>query len=315
MHVKSESTSILKLNGFKTIQNTSNKGTSYLTLDINQNQHILADFKIWEFPSRLVIQIPSLTRVYHGHSFNKLTLSQATDALTNIADMFGLDLNELQITNLEFGANVEVENNVSSYIRYYSDLNRHKRSSYKDETLVFSIQKRDFILYDKVKKAKAKRFLEPIPKACIKKNIIRIELKLHDPTKEFGRKIYAHDLTDKVFFLTLCDKWYNFSQTILTEKIVSGNPLLTAKTKKDFKDRLMSIGIQALGLKKVLSAYETIKENDVFCYSNRITYYSFKQHLNRLYNLPISANPPLVDELSAKVKDLYIEIKDDVEKL
>jgi len=315
VYEKKDENSILELRGFKTNFNQGKNGNHFKTLCPFTHGDILKDITVYEYPNSLIIQISSLIRLYHGHSFEILTYTQAKTALESVLELFNLDPQEVKVTNLEFGGNVELSGKVSSYLGYLAHLSRHKVSNFKGETVTFSANGREFMFYDKTKKAKSKKYIEPIPELFKNKNIMRIELKFHLPTKQFKRKIFVSDLIDQNFYIEICDKLYGFFSTLITDKEICYNPLYEGKSKSLFMDILISLGIQSTGLNEVLLAYKHILDNNLFGYANKASYYAFKAELLKYSKSASFNNPTLIDELNLRMAELYGKIKNEADLL
>lgn len=216
----------------------------------------------------------SLPKFYFGNNLQYLNIDQTKEAFQLLSDSLNLPLDNAQVTRIDYGINLEMENAPTKYYPFLGKSSWYNRSEI-GTGLYYSTKKgqkksaaRTNVIYDKLEELRAKA--QEIPSDYNQKNILRYEIRfLRDVTakvgkKVFGRAVEGKDLYNPELLNWLNDQWLESYQKIQKiDYIYCGEE--EASTSKAFVNSLARTGINALGgVEEVLDSVEAAYQNNVF---------------------------------------------------
>lgn len=242
----------------------------------------------------------SLAKYLLGNNIERMRLSDNKRAIEKLSDELNLPLHNGLITRFDYALNIEVREEVESYLPYLGDLGRYQRYESK-RGLNYKTAPREIAIYDKIAEMKKRR--EPIAPYYIGKNMMRIEKRyLLNASKYFNRsEIKASDLYDEAFCLQVMDDWLNDYLRIKKLK----NTLIDMRKTTTIKE-LYSIGVLALVQLQggELAALSHVQERQRRGELTRKQAYDFKNAIRASSKLElVSKDNELIKELDEKVKE------------
>ena len=190
--------------------------TNYMTGEIyNETHH--NNFSIRCFENRVTL-LGSLTKYGNGNNYEDISYNECLEQIDKLSENIGTDLTDFRIMQLEIGNCFEMNESPHFYIDNCLIFSRRESGVYyskgKATGKTFETYTNKFVLYDKVKDAKAhKEFIKDDYKT---KNLLRVE-------EKFNKKM---------------KKTLNFIPTIKDLK----NPSVKTKLLKDYLKKFNSIG-------------------------------------------------------------------------
>ena len=172
----------------------------------------------------------SLTKWLHeGSNLFELSLHDAGQAIEDISEALHIDLSQANITGLEVGTNIILNNAVSRYFKMLGEMPRRVRDPLSRTSLYYnrrgSRNLDQFVFYDKIAQAKKEKLT--IPKSLDGVNLMRVEIRFNGCLgKQLGlTSVTAKTLLEKSFYddlrNRLIDRYYSIEklQTINVENM------------------------------------------------------------------------------------------------
>lgn len=172
----------------------------------------------------------SLNKWLHdGSNLYELTLHDAGQAIEDISEELHTDLSQANITGLEVGTNIILNNSVQRYFKMLGEMPRRVRDPLSRTSLYYnrkgSRNLDQFVFYDKIAQAKKEKI--SIPTSLDGLNLMRAEIRFNGCLrKQLGRSsITGKDLLEKSFYgdlrNRLIDRYYSIEklQTINIENM------------------------------------------------------------------------------------------------
>lgn len=163
----------------------------------------------------------SLNKWLHdGSNLYELTLHDAGQAIEEISEALHTDLSQANITGLEVGTNIILNNAVSRYFKMLGEMPRRVRDPLSRTSLYYnrkgSRNLDQFVFYDKIAQAKKEKI--SIPKSLDGVNLMRIEIRFNGClSKQLGRSsVTGKTLLEKSFYddlrNRLIDRYYSIEK-------------------------------------------------------------------------------------------------------
>ncbi len=230
-------------------------------------QYSLRNFTIILTDSKITIS-GSLTKYILGHNINLSigSIKDVKDAFKKLSIELGIDLSEFTISRLDFGRCFILPSSISNYLTSLNSLARHDFIYYQGTGRNFTNTIRTIKFYDKIAEIKSlrkkKRNSELRALRILgleKKNILRYEIQITDPTKHFKQSLKVKDILDYYSYEEkILQKYFHFYNLI--EKNCLENLDFTGKTPKKILDLMSYHGIQYYGNEKFFSEMKNMKE-------------------------------------------------------
>jgi hypothetical protein len=278
---------------------------AYISIIGKNNQKL--SFKIEQFRISMLGKNSSVCKYYLGDNFDTLTLLQFNNAIEEISERLGVNLNNARVCRIDLANNFLMEYTPSTYHECLKHLSRYKRYSINGN-LYFKTKRIELNFYDKKKEYQEKGFKIPT-KHLNAENVLRYEIRFKkNVTKIFGRTIRIIDLRSEAFLKEAFDKWQNYYWNIRKQNPVifeSENKTFSAK---DFKDYFFTKGVEASG--GIEYAYKMIDESKNANNFTRQKAYYLKQVLNNAFdNSNNTSNYDFTGELNSKMQSISIPLK------
>ena len=189
------------------------------------------------------------------------------------------------------------------YYPYLGQLSRFERYE-QPNSIYYNQQAKRLLFYDKIEEAKKKGMT--IPKQHIGDNLLRYELVLNKGISRYLKYngLYVQDLGSEELFKKLLHLWYSYYQQI-------------QKHSKQLNTMSNNISNPKTALKELLE--ELIRKNpesvDHWCkrikeeqlFKHKAYYSRLNSKIRKIHQTEVVRNP-LIDELSSKIENIYIEL-------
>jgi hypothetical protein len=189
----------------------------------------------------------------------------------------------------------------SDYYSYLGDKPYFERVQSTKNTLYYNNHQRQITFYDKTKEAIAKNV--QIPDIWQNNNLLRYELRYTKRlNKQLNTTLTAAFLSDKDFYYSVIQNWYNEFKTI--RKIKNRiNMTDNITTPKEAKEALLAIFLQQSGQGTIDEYLNELKAKETF--SDRKYYSRLKSELNMLFTASKkSEKNELMKELEMVIFDI-----------
>ena len=242
----------------------------------------------------------SLAKYHLGNNLKTLTRKDSQSAIEKLSDKLSLPLDQAKVCRLDLGCNILVNKPLINYYDCLGDMNYFKKTSFDNDTVLYTNGKNGFEFYNKVKKMRKKR--EPIPDIFKNKTILRIESHLN---KRIGQtlkepEIKVSFLFDERFYIKVIDLFKKQYDSINKIKILKLNPeVLKMAGVKEFLNMLALLSIKNLGGEKEMLKMLEMEKNNL----EKMQYTRLRNKIKQLANQPELTEPnESITELNRKVK-------------
>ena len=279
-------------------ENGNGKPFAYISL-IGKNEQKLT-FKVLPYQISMIGKNSSICKYYLGDNFQTLSLTQFREAINEISERLGIDLNKATVCRIDIATNFFMKYSPSSYHSCLNHLSRHVRGAINGN-LYFKTTRKELNFYDKKKEYRQKRV--KIPDAFKDaENVLRYEIRFKkNLKKQFGQTVTISDLCSQSFFEKIIDKWQKHYWNITKQNpIVFDSESSTFKT-SDFRDYFLVKGIEATGgLEYVYTTINESKKADAIT-SSKASY--LRRVVSNAYENPaITTTYNFVEELDEKMR-------------
>ena len=245
----------------------------------------------------------SLCKYFYGNNIDTLNLTNTREALNQISADLSIDIHKASVSRIDFSTNIVTDFTPTIYYPYLGQLSRFERYE-QPNSIYYNQQAKRLLFYDKIEEAKKKGMT--IPKQHIGDNLLRYELVLNKGISRYLKYngLYVQDLGSEELFKKLLHLWYSYYQQIQkhskTIKIMADN----IKTPKDVETRIFNALVRR-NPEEVQRFLLELKAKDVFEHKE---YYSrLNSKIRNIHKTQVVENP-LIEELSSKIEDIYIEL-------
>jgi hypothetical protein len=245
----------------------------------------------------------SLCKYFYGNNIETLSLTNTREALNQISADLSIDIHKARVTRIDFSTNIITDYTPTVYYPYMGELSLFERSE-KPHSIYYNQEAKRLLFYDKIKEAKKKKM--DIPVEYIGKNLLRYELVLNKDVPRFLKHngLYGKDLGSEELYRKLLHLWHSYYKQIQkhskTIKIMADN----IKTPKDVETRIFNALVRK-NPKEVQRFLKELKAQNVFEHKE---YYSrLNSKIRNIHKTQVVENP-LIEELSSKIEDIYIEL-------
>jgi len=239
----------------------------------------------------------SLSKYFFGNNFETLTREQTKDAVQRISDSLHLDVEEANLSRIDFATNIIITEPPQNYYSFFGDSARLNKSI-QGSTLYISNKSRAIVFYDKCKEAKRRKM--HIPDEFKNKNVLRYEYRLKRIKK---KQITLEDLYSKEIYYWLIDEWLHSYQDIRRiPRLRIKKEIKEMKNLKAFEGNGWKLLIQQLG---GIESFYCLLDDEVrrgtISKQNKCYY---KKKFDKLFNSEDLFEPnTLINELNGKVKE------------
>ena len=287
----------------KLFEHCNNKSEHYnVKNDSNYLQGDLKNMRVTLNESSISVK-GSLCKYFYGNNIDTLNLTTTREALAQISADLSIDINKASVSRIDFSTNIVTDFTPTIYYPYLGQLSRFER--YEQPNSIYYNQKaKRLLFYDKIEEAKKKGMT--IPKQHIGDNLLRYELVLNKGISRYLKYngLYVQDLGSEELFKKLLHLWYSYYQQI-------------QKHSKQLNPMTNNINNPKTALKELLEALirknpetvdhfcKRIKEEQLFKHKE---YYSrLNSRIRKIHQDEVIENP-LIEELSSKIENIYIEL-------
>lgn len=213
-------------------------------------------------PHQVTVTRGSLCKWYRGNNYEPMTREDIGHALENLSDALRLPMYDAEITRLDWGACVTLDNPVSAYFPLLDYLDGFGRYTGPHSVYFNRHTSREFVealFYDKHRDSEDKG--GTIPPEYVGKNVLRYELQHKCGFRRFCRSLGRDDvrastLTEAAFFGALNRHWADmyfkiFKQintNININDMINTGILKNVATKSELEDVAVSMLVQVVGL-------------------------------------------------------------------
>lgn len=185
----------------------------------------------------------SLCKYYHGNNINNMSLIDTKNAIIELQETIGINLDNAKVTRLDFAGNLLMDYSINKYLSLLDYSPRYERLE-QPNCIYFKNTLRTITIYDKLKELRTKRI--PFHKIWDTANILRAEVRFEKNLKtKFKKEVTVKDLYCPFFFAKLVFEW---RKELLNIKLKQSPPIAPANmTAKQFKDFLLSCYINEKG--------------------------------------------------------------------
>lgn len=287
----------------KLFEHCNNKSEHYnVKNDSSYLQGNLKNMRVTYNESSISIK-GSLCKYFYGNNIDTLNLTTTREALAQISADLSLDINKASLSRIDFSTNIVTDYTPTIYYPYLGQLSRFERFE-KPNSIYYSQEAKRLLFYDKVAEAKKKGMT--IPKQHIGDNLLRYELVLNKGISRYLKYngLYVQDLGSEELFKKLLHLWYSYYQQIQKHSKqlnTMSNNISNPKTAlKELLEELIRKNPES-----VEHWCKRIKEEQLFKHKE---YYSrLNARIRKIHQTEVVKNP-LIDELSSKIEDIYIEL-------
>ena len=252
----------------------------------------LKNLKVKIFSNKISIR-GSLSTYYFGNNLQTLTLKQTREAIEQLSEEVGFDPFKAYVTQIHFGANIEVEHPVNSYLNCLLKSFGYERRTYRSGVL-YRNSYRGVEFYDKIKEMKIKNYSG--------NPVLRYELKYNKSLNyQLGKDgILLSDLYNPDFYKLMKKKWYEeYTRILKRGKILILQPGCITKP-KDLASLSSSTMLKYLGINRLI---EFLEENKTkITKQNRS---NIKKKIKEIYNSQeVFQTIKIMEELNEKIKKI-----------
>lgn len=221
-----------------TLHSSKRRG-SYITGDIGA-MHVNAD-------NGKITVTNSICKHFHGNNvLHELTRPTTKEVITQLSDELHLPFDKAEVYRLEFGANLQMNDKVTSYSQYLGGLPRYKREMWNGN-LYYITGRTVLNFYDKLHECKTTA--PDIYTDIQGLNLMRYEMRLPQRLREtLKQRVTGAMLYDERFYIGLVDKWQTLYNCITKNKITKIMELYkyfrTTRTRNELN---LILAIQAAG--------------------------------------------------------------------
>ncbi len=164
----------------------------------------------------------SIHKYFKGNNTSDFKFDELKNAISNLSDELGLNINTGIVTRVDIGANIKLKHDPKLYnLCLYKGYRYVKHVINDGETVEFRKRKKSIIFYDKRKENIRNRYKNSKPSKIEDKNIIRYEMRLTKAladTLNLGKShLYVSDLYRIKIYKRLVRLW--FKEYLIITKI------------------------------------------------------------------------------------------------
>ena len=250
--------------------------------------------------------------LHEGSNLFELTLRDAGQAIGEISESLHTDLSQANITGLEVGANIVLNNTVSRYYRLLGEMPRRVRDPLSKTTLYYNRKGQrnldQLCFYDKI--AEAKRAKIEIPQSLNGVNLMRVELRYNgNLCKQLGREsVTGATILKQSFFADLKSRLIDKYNSIQKIETINIEDMTNIKKPTDAAKIFFSIlfAKSGDGQQAIEDYLNQLKDKKVF--KDRNDYLRTKKQITRIIqSATISEGDPLRAELDAAFERLKLQ--------
>ena len=210
--------------------------------------------------------VGSLPKFYYDTNLKSLDLYTIFDAINQLSNELGTNLQSSKITRVDWGFNVHVVLPPSQYIHKLQTHSRLNLRNKKNGTLYFQTKtgKISLCFYDKKKEIVSKKSFEEEDRIFLESNILRYEIRIEgrvDAYLKLSNNYLKNVLTDyalKRINNMWRDKYFEIQKEASEQDIyVIPNP----NARNALKDFLSFLGIQVIGNERLFEMISSTKFN------------------------------------------------------
>jgi hypothetical protein len=244
----------------------------------------------------LYLRNGSLSTYYFDNNFETLTVKQTKEVIESISDNLHLDINQADITRIDFASNIITIEPPQNYFTCLTERSRTNRILW-NSTLYFSNKHLSLVFYDKVKDYQSKG--KDIPHPYTDSNVLRYERRLLklNRLRYTGKELYNENYFNQ--FLIDWKKDY--------ERIKKCTPLKFTNEEISMKDldiyRWKLLINATGGIEKFNQLLDNEQREGKLKRQNK---YYMKKIINEAVNSPdLLEENNLVTELNEKINQAY----------
>lgn len=250
--------------------------------------------------------------LHEGSNLFELSLSDAGQAIEDISEALHTDLSQANITGLEVGTNIVLQNTVSRYFKMLGEMPRRVRDPLSRTSLYYnrkgSRNLDQFIFYDKI--AEAKKDKISIPQSLDGVNLMRVELRYNGSlSKQLGRQyVTGATLLEHSFYADLKSRLIEKYNSIQKIETINIEDMTNIKKPTDAAKIFFSIlfAKSGDGQQAIEDYLNQLKDKKVF--KDRNDYLRTKKQITRIIqSATISDGDPLRAELDAAFERLKLQ--------
>jgi hypothetical protein len=242
----------------------------------------------------------SLAKNYFGDNLHTLTRRDTRQAIEQLSDNLHLNLSAARVTRLDVSTVIPTKRQPADYYTFLGQKPYFERLQPTKNTLYYNNHQRQIIFYDKTKEAHSAGVA--IPEIFTNNNLFRYELRYTKRlNKQLKTDLTAATLTDKAFYRSVIQNWYNEFKTI--QKLKNQRFMIDSiTTLKEAKTALFAHLLQQSGQNTIDSFLSELKAQKRF--NNRSDYTKLKTELNKILAAPKNQKSDLIKELETYIFDV-----------
>ena len=261
----------------------------------------LEGLKVSIFGSGLSV-IGSLPKYLYGSNAYSLDRRTTAQAIEKISDALHLQVNEANVTGLEFGTNFLMKHQVSDYLAKLGSMPRLGRYHFEPSTLYYKgtgkQQPKVFVFYDKLQDIKAKG--ADYPDAWKGENLLRYEMRFKGrlPQQLEVQEVKASTLHQVLFYRMMVKRYQDNYFSISKLNQIKTDVMSEIKTVRDAFNVFVARLINQSDQTQIGDFLDELKEAGVF--DDRKNYTRLK---NKIQEVATNANITISDELMRELDD------------
>lgn len=244
-----------------------------------------------------IVLLGSLSKYLYGSNLFTLTRDSTQRAVEKMSDEMGIDVSLARVMRADVSTVFPMKNTPVSYYDCLLDKSRYKRQIGFDDTLCYTIEKRQLVFYDKRKEAATKGVM--IPPTLQGSNLLRYEMRLkHRIGEQLGlERVRVENLYDDETYYKIVQLWSSEYEAI--NKIQASKVIMEGQLKpKMAKDRLTAELMMVVGANGVDNIVKRVAED----IGDKKSVSRFKQEVKRLMEMQ-SVDDGRIDELTNCVRN------------
>lgn len=258
----------------------------------------VSNLNVNQYGSGIIIK-GSLPKYYFGNNYKVLTRKDTEQAIKNIGEHLKINLDNAFVYRIDIAQNFIVMEPVGYYFTSLCDLNYFKRFEQGNrETLRYQNYRRELVFYNKLNELKAKKV--DIPPLYSNRHLLRYEYRIRKRlAKEFNREhIYARDLYDEEFYISIIDKWHDMYFNIQRHNNIKQREGIELNDVRQLQNFLALLGLKQIGEREILNMIDREKNN-----LSSIQYSRLKKKIKDLSTSPEFTEPSdTILELDRKIR-------------